>query len=416
MYCRKIELKPKKKNGQETKELKTKRYVWECFEELPKDPVTGKRRRMTARGKTKPEAKAKLEAKIRDVTEYGLTTDPTQSTITFEELAFEWLKTHKKNQKLSAYRSNSYHVKRFGKYISKIEVRNITKKTYQNVIDKMEEDGYSYNTIYSAHAVAKKIFNQAKIWDIIKSSPADMAILPKAQKTVEELENEKEIISQKYLEREELKTFLKITKLYGKPSDDIVFLLLAFTGMRVGELLALKWTDINFETKEFSITKTIFNIDGNKKDYQLLTPKTQTSIRKISFDEAISSLLKKHKATQNQQIMLNRSLWHDGNFVITRQDGYPMSPRFIQHRAKRLEKLMHEKTNVRKKIHAHIFRHTHTSMLTEEGVDIRAIMQRLGHSDSKTTLAVYTHITERLKTETADKLGNVFSEITNNFQ
>lgn len=395
MYCRKIHLK--------------KGYVWECFEELPKDPVTGKRKRISARGKTKPEAKAKLEKKMQEVTEYGLTTDPSQSKITFEQLANEWLQTHKKNIKTSAQRSREYHVKRLSKYIAKIEVRQITKKMYQNVIDQMEKDGYSYNTIYSAHSVAKNIFKQAIAWDIIKSSPAEMAILPKPKKTIEQIENDE--VAESYLERDELKTFLQIVDKYGLPSDDVIFTLLAFTGMRVGELLALKWKDIDFEAKEFNITKTIFNIDGKKDEYKLLPPKTETSIRKITFDERIAQLLKRHKQKQNEQKMQVRTIWHDADFVITREDGYPMSPRFVHYRMKRLEKIMHRETDVKKKLHPHILRHTHTAMLTEAGVDLRAIMQRLGHADAKTTLQVYTHVTDRMKRDAADKLGEIFGDL-----
>lgn len=396
MYFRKVKVK--------------KGEVWECFEELQKDPVTGKRKRISARGKTKPEAKSKLEKKIKEATEYGLTTDPEQSTITFEQLATEWLQTHKKNMKHSAFRSQEYHIKRFKKYMSQVEVKKITKKMYQNVIDQMDAAGYAYNTIYAAHATAKKIFAQAMAWDVIKNSPADMAVLPKQKLTIEQIENNE--IEENYLERDELKKFLSIVDKEGLPSDDIIFTLLAFTGMRVGELLALKWPDINFETKEISITKTIFNIDGKKDEYKLLTPKTKTSIRKITFDEQIAQLFKKHKQKQNEQKIKIRSIWHDENFVITRDDGFPMSPRFVHYRIKRLEKKLN-KLGINKKLHPHILRHTHTSMLTEAGVDLRAIMQRLGHTDAKTTLSVYTHITEKLKIDAADKLGDVFGDLIN---
>lgn len=324
---------------------------------MPKDPVTGKRKRVSVTAKTKPEAKAKLERKMRAVTEHGLTTDPEQSRITFEQLADQWLQTHKKNMKHSAQRSREYHVKRFKKYIAKAEVRQITKKMYQNAIDQMKADGYALNTIYSAHAVAKNIFKQAIAWDVIKSSPADTVILPKPHTTIEQLETDE--AEAQYLERKELIEFLRIIDADGLPSDGIIFTLLAFTGMRVGELLALKWPDIDFSQKEFSITKTIFNIDGKKDEYKLLIPKTKTSVRKISFDDQIAQLIKRHKQKQNEYKMQNRDVWHDADFVITREDGYPMSPRFVHYRMKRLEKLMRENGIKKKIIPAHPTPYSH---------------------------------------------------------
>jgi site-specific recombinase XerD len=94
--------------------------------------------------------------------------------------------------------------------------------------------------------------------------------------------------------------------------------------------------------------------------------------------------------------MKARKFWHDEDFDITREDGYPMSPRFIHYRMKRLEKFYHQRVENKNPLHPHMLRHTHTSMLTEAGADLRAIMQRLGHSDSKTTLSVYTHVTDVL--------------------
>lgn len=330
---------------------------WECSAELPKDPVTGNRKRISARGTTKPEAKAKLEKKIREVTEYGLTTDPAQSAIAFEEMEKQWLDVRRKNKKVSAARSDEYHVRRFGKYLSKVPIRNVTKKMYQNVIDKMEKDGYAYNTIYSAHSVAKKIFIQAMAWDVIKFSPADLAILPKKTVTIEQLETSE--WEQKYLESDELIAFFKTLDQQGLWYDDAIFTVLAFTGMRIGELLALKWTDIDFENQEISITKTLFNIDGKKEVYELLIPKTKKSIRKISFDEKLAFLLKQTKQKQNEKKLRNRAFWHDENFVVTREDGYPMTPRFVNYRLKRLAGFLEKEIPDTKKLHPHIFRHTH---------------------------------------------------------
>ncbi|MFY0761830.1 tyrosine-type recombinase/integrase [Metabacillus dongyingensis] len=70
-------------------------------------------------------------------------------------------------------------------------------------------------------------------------------------------------------------------------------------------------------------------------------------------------------------------------------------------------------TNLKKKLHPHILRHTHTSMLTESGGDLRSIMERLGHTGAKTTLSVYTHVTEKMKIDAAEKLSEAFGDLVN---
>lgn len=93
-------------------------------------------------------------------------------------------------------------------------------------------------------------------------------------KTVEELEREKEL--PKYLEKEELAHFLSIIPDHQMDIRDYpIFLTLAYTGMRAGELCALKWSDIDFEEQTISITKTYYNPRNAIKEYELLTPKTK---------------------------------------------------------------------------------------------------------------------------------------------
>lgn len=393
------------------RKVKTKKgEVWEFTEELHKDPITGKRKRISARGKTRGEAKAKLQKKILNVTEHGLTTDPKQSMITFEKMTKLYLdEINKPTTKDNTRVSREQHAKRILKYLAKIPIRNITRKMYQNAIDQMEIE-YGYNTIVSSHAFAKNVFKKAKTWDVIKESPAEGAVIPQKALTVDQLENDP--VAQNYLESSEVKKFLSVVDKYGSELDSIMFTLLPFTGMRIGELLALKWSDIDYELKEIRITKSLSNPNHVKTGYKLVTPKTKRSIRKIAFDEQIEAVFLRLKALQNEWKMKNRKIWLDENFIITDERGYPLDQHFVRWRMERLAKHF-KQAGLHKKIHPHLMRHTHTSLLTEAGADLRAIMQRLGHTNSKTTLSVYTHVTNKMKQETADKLGDVFGNLIN---
>lgn len=99
--------------------------------------------------------------------------------------------------------------------------------------------------------------------------------------------------------------------------------------------------------------------------------------------------------------------YHDGRFVFCRPNGYPYASRFIYDRIIRII----NKAGLTKVEGPHILRHTHITMLTEAGVDLRTIMDRVGHDDSKTTIEIYTHVTDRMKEDAATKLKVSFGDI-----
>jgi site-specific recombinase XerD len=119
---------------------------------------------------------------------------------------------------------------------------------------------------------------------------------------------------------------------------------------------------------------------------------------------------KKAKKVVNQ--MAIRHLiddFNDENFVFRRGNGFPFAPKNILIRMIRLL----EKTSIKKHATPHIFRHTHVSMLTEAGVDITEIMERVGHDDMKTTLKIYTHVTKKMKKETSEKVHRTYGSLLN---
>ncbi|WP_375335796.1 tyrosine-type recombinase/integrase [Bacillus sp. WMMC1349] len=187
-------------------------------------------------------------------------------------------------------------------------------------------------------------------------------------------------------------------------------ILLAFFGMRSGELCALKWSDINFQTKEIRITKTIYSESNNMKEYELTPPKTAGSIRKIEVEKQVIEMLKRFQVKQKKR---KRSCikeeYYDGNFVFARKNGYPFLQKNI---VVRMERIL-EKTSIKKHVTTHIFRHTHISMLTEAGVDLATIMKKVGHDDMKTTMKIYTHVTAKMKEDASQKVQKTFGNILN---
>ena len=382
--------------------------TWSYIVDIGVDPQTGKRKQEKKGGfKTKGAAQLACGKIIQGV-EQG--TFIKESEITFKEFSKEWLISYENSGEVkeSTVRMRKAAIHRFLPYLAQIKLKNVTRKRYQDALNSLKENGFAKNTLIGAHVTGRMIFKKAIEYKIIKADPTQYATVPKTVKTIEELEAEDEIV--KYLEKEELSLFLKITKEKGKDRDYPIFLLLAYTGMRVGELCALKWKDINFEEGTVNITKTYYNPSNNVIKYKLLTPKTKTSKREISVDEVVLEELRKHKVKQNIVLMKNRDTYYDKDFVFakgTTHLGYPEIVRIIEDHMHRLLKLA--KLNTR--LTPHSLRHTHTSLLAEAGVSLLEIMERLGHKDSKTTRWVYMHTTKTMKKEASRKFSELMKSL-----
>ncbi len=160
--------------------------------------------------------------------------------------------------------------------------------------------------------------------------------------------------------------FLKTAKQNGLEHDYLAFLILAYTGIRVGELVALKWKDIDFLNHTISITKTYYNPNNNTMEYQLLPPKTRKSRRKIVVDEDVIQALKYHKKAQNQVIKRLSVDYYNKDFVFAkmeRQFGYPIVIKNVRDRMKRLFRI----AGLNEELTPHSLRYTHTSLLAGAG-------------------------------------------------
>lgn len=381
---------------------------WECVADGPRDPVTGKRNQIRRRGKSKTIAKKKVEEAIRKLEDHGID-ERKNKHVTFEKIAWEWFSVYSlTGVKDSTLRNRRSSVKVLLRYIAKSNIATIETRQLQKIFVDLFEKDLSRALMENAKVTLNAIFKYAVEHKLRIDNPATAVVIPKKQLTVEEIENT--TVSEKFFERHELEEFLQKALTDGLQFDKEWFYLLAFTGMRVGELCALTWKDINFKENTIRITKTLDMPDHNMRKFKLTPPKTKAAIRVIDVDDDIMNLLKAHKIKQVKIKLGTRKGiedYHDGNFVFARKNGYPYSSRFIYDRIIRLIK----KTSIKKIEGPHILRHTHITMLTEAGVDLKTIMDRVGHDDSKTTMDIYTHVTETMKEDATVKMKNRYGDI-----
>jgi integrase len=367
------------------------------------DPLT-KRRKYESKGGFKTQREAKAAARlVEHQKESG--TFIKESDMPFEQFAKDWLKTYSRSGvKVSSVRAREKEMKQFINVWGPYPISKITKKMYQERIIDLSEQ-YSQNYLDGIHACGRMIFRQAVELGLLKVNPTENFKLPKKQQTVEELEKAEEDII--FLEKEELAHFLKLAHSEGLEMDHLIFTALSYTGLRIGELLALKWTDFNEIQGTLRITKTLYNPSNNYEKYQLLTPKTIGSVRTIRINDKLVNMLKKHKIKQSEIKLKNRLIYQDSGFVFAREDGHPQLRKVVDTRLKRLLK----KAGIEKNITPHSFRHTHTSLLLEAGVGIKEIQQRLGHTDINTTMNIYAHMTTNMEEKASQKFDKLMEDL-----
>ncbi|CEG24566.1 site-specific integrase [Peribacillus simplex] len=372
---------------------------WAYIVNVANDSSTGKRRQITKSGfRTKKEAQLAANKLEESILNGGVIRE---SNITFETFANEWLEYYGTQVKVSSVRARRIAMKHLVSTWGHLPLRKITKHMYQSRINNLNKE-FSHNYIDSIHTTGNMIFKHAIRQDLIKTNPTYGFVMPKKHVTVEDIEEDE--VKEKFLELNELKIFLRITKQQGLYLDYLCFATLAYTGMRLGEMLALKWTDLDLTKKTIRITKTYYNPNNKSTGYQLLTPKTKKSIRTIMIDDGLVDLFKAHKREQMKLKMKQRLVYEDQDFIFAENIGHP---RVMKQVVLRLQRLM-KHLDVDKHITPHSFRHTHTSLLIEAGAGVKEIQERLGHSDINTTMNIYAHMTKN----TEEKTSHKFSELT----
>ena len=406
--------------------------TWSYIVDVGTDPKTGKRKQKKKGGfKTKTEAH---EAAAILVAELSQGTYVEEKNTIFEEFAYEWLEIYRtsgKPKKPGTIRIRKHEIQRLLDYFAKLKLKDITRKRYQDALNDLKKRGFADNTMDGAHRTGRMIFKKAIELELIKKDPTEFAHVPKTIKSIEELEKEEEL--PKYMEKEELSKFLETAKEKGLERDYPIFMLLSYTGMRVGELCALKWKDIDFEEGTISITKTYYNPINNIRKYQLVPPKTQSAKRTIDVDSKVLALLKKLQAEQDKVRKRLNKQYHDEDFVFAKMDetnpGYPELIKTIENRMKRLLKLaglnrnkLDDKASLiqsegknaeasTRELTPHSLRHTHTTLLAEAGLSLPEIMERLGHKDDDTTKHVYLHVTKSMKKEASHKFAQLMRSL-----
>lgn len=365
------------------------RYEFQVY--LGTDEATGKQMRTTRRGfKTKKEAELEL-ARIKLQVASGEYRK--ERAETFKEVYELWLLQYENTVEQSTFVKtvslfNNHILPSIGEYkIEKITV-DICQKAVNDWAKKLKN-------ISKVKAYASRVFNFAVKREFIQKNPFDLVELPrKRNKQLSDETDEKNFYT-----REQLIEFLSCLEKETNVKAYVLFRLLAFSGMRKGEALALTWRDINFKTNEIRINKAL----SRGKDNKLYIKSTKTNeARTIKMDEKTMNILRMWKKKQKEDYLkLGFNTSKLSQLVFSNEKNEFVQP------TKTREWMLYvqEKYNL-KKVTTHGLRHTHCSLLFEAGATLKEVQDRLGHSDIKTTMNIYTHVTKKAQEQAIQKFSS----------
>lgn len=373
------------------------------------DTLTGKQVRTTATGKTRKMCEMKANQAINNFIKNGRTV--AREKIVFEDfksLAQSWFNSYQLSVKINTVRVTEnflrvYILPSIGNYkldkITPMLLQSIVNNWAMNantspIINGKRDKGKckDYKLILN---IIKRILDYALQLGAINYNPASQVFPPKLK--------DRSPAKIKYFDSQELKQFLVYLESLEESKENILnitlYRFLLATGLRIGEALALNWSDINFHKLIVNVNKTIVRSERLKTVVQI-GAKTKESNRVISLDQETINLLVSWKNIQENKII---SL--DDNLIFSDNN----KPRTYPRSAVILKK--HFKAAGVKNIGFHGFRHTHASLLMNNDVNPKEIQMRLGHSDYSLTMNLYSHLAKEKKRETAEKFANILKAL-----
>ena len=380
----------KKKNG-------TTAYRASVY--LGVDKLTAKKARTTDTANTKKGVKIKAREAVNAFAANGYSVKEKPTITTYRELVALWWESYKNTIKPNSQQSMEGIVRLhilpvFGDYrLDKLTTPIIQQQVnkWADKANKGEKGAYANYSFLNN--INRRILQYGVTMQVIQHNPARDVIIPRKQQNKEH--------KVKFFSNQELKQFLDYLEDLDQSSyenffDYVLYKTLLATGCRIGEALALAWSDIDLKKGIISISKTL------NRYQETNTPKSKAGLREIDIDKATVSLLKQYKKRQQVQ---SWKLGRSESIVFT-----PFTTKYAYACLLRKRLQGHFKAASVPDISFHGFRHTHATIMLYAGIEAKDLQYRLGHSNISMTLNTYVHATK----EGAKKAVSIFEAAISN--
>lgn len=367
---------------------------WAFRVDVGKDPATGRRRQVLKQGfRTKREAERALDELLSTVHNGTMVSPSSVDLVVFLD---DWLVSQRSRLKETTWASYEVAVTRIKQGIGRSKLQALTPLDVETFYARLAEAGIkgkplAPKSIRNTHVVLRKALADAERLGLVSRNPAAVARPPVARRE-----------PRRTWSSEEVKDF------FAAVADDRLYsayVLSATTGMRRGEVLGLRWSDLDLDAGQLAVVHTITTIGYTPV---ASTPKTNRSRRVVYLDDQTIRVLREHRRRQREERMAAGPAWQDDVDLVFRNElGGLIHPDWFTREFAR-----HVRVAGLPEIRLHDLRHTYATLALKAGVHPKIVSERLGHATVGVTLDLYSHVTPAIAREAADAVAGKLFEVT----
>jgi integrase len=348
------------------------------------------RKRKYFYGDTRREVQEKLKVALHEQQQGMLATGPQQLLKPYLE---NWLEqVYKPTVKLNSYKQYKFIVnKHLIPSLGQLTIQKLTAAKVQAFYSQKLEEGLSPRSVILIHAVLHQALENAVKWGLVPRNVTKLVSLPHVERYDAQI-----------LTTDQAVKLLEVAR--GSRIEALLLLALT-TGMRRGELLALRWDDVDFDRGVVYVRRTMSWISGY--GYKESEPKTKAGRRKIVLANVALEALKEHRVHQSEVRSKAGDKWRENGIIFCSVYGGFFNPAKVLEIFKQLLKdagLPH--------MRFHDLRHSAATILLVAGVHPKVVQERLGHSTIAMTMDVYSHVLPSMQQEAAEKIDDMFKGIS----
>lgn len=344
-------------------------------------------RRRTVYGKTRQEAARALRG-LQEARDKALPVPDGRETV--ETFLMDWLASEANRLRPTTHaRYETLMRLHVIPALGTVRLVKMTPHEVQRLYDERRNSGLSPTTVHHIHAVLHKALEQAMRWGKVFRNVCDLVDAPPIRRA-----------DIRTLSADEARRFLACAR---DDRFDTLYIIALTTGMRQGELLALRWRDVNIDKGTLQVRGTLHWTKGG--GFRVDEPKTKSSRRLIQLTQDAVEALDRQRIRQTGERLLSGEFWQEHGFVFANHVGRPTDPDNLVRRSFKPLLKRAEVSDIR----FHDLRHTAATLLLEQGVHVKYVSEMLGHSSIAITLDLYSHVTPTMHHEAKRTMERIFS-------